>query len=418
MILYNVKKKNYLPSVFSHKGKVLKESNIIANEFNQYFTDIGPSLANQINANHNFKEYLHSPADSRLILQSIDEHKVMKIIEHLKNKTSTGTDCISNKLIKTAKNELIKPLTIIINQTLHTGIFPEPLKISKVVPLYKANDQMILSNYSGLIPINIYLDLSKAFDTLLHDILLDKMSYYGVNGVAYNLLRSYLTQRQQIVEFDGFLSKSLEIKTGVPQGSVLGPFLFSIYSNDLPVSTNLLKMIMYADDTTLFCDINNIQNLEITLNAELLKITDWLAANKLSLNASKTKFMVFHSDKKIVRYPKLFINDVKIERVDCFNFLGLQLNHNLKWNKHISHVSLKISKITGLLHKLKLKFPTSILKSIYNTLLLPHINYCILTWGSQIDKIHKLQKRAIRNITKSDYRTHTEPLCKEHNLLN
>ena len=366
------KKKNSLPSVFSHKGKVLKESNKIANEFNQYFTDIGPSLSNQINAKHNFKEYLHSPADSRLILQSIDEHKVMKFIEHLKNKTSTGTDGISNKLIKTAKNELIKPLTIIINQMLHTGIFPEPLKISKVVPLYKANDQMLLSNYrpiallpslskifeyvlleqltnyfvennllsphqygfrakhstelaalnivdnltykldSGLIPINIYLDLSKAFDTLLHDILLDKMSYYGVNGVAYNLLRSYLTQRQQIVEFDGFLSKSLDIKTGVPQGSVLGPFLFSIYINDLPVSTNLFKMIMYADDTTLFCDINNIQNLEITLNAELLKITDWLAANKLSLNASKTKFMVFHSDKKIVRYPKLFINDVKI----------------------------------------------------------------------------------------------------------
>ena len=88
-----------------------------------------------------------------------------------------------------------------------------------------------------------------------------------------------------------------------------------MYINDLPVSTNLFKMIMYADDTTLFCDINNIQNLEITLNAELLKIVDWLAANKLSLNASKTKFMAFHSDKKIVRYPKLFINDVKIEPV-------------------------------------------------------------------------------------------------------
>ena len=113
---------------------------------------------------------------------------------------------------------------------------------------------------SGLILINIYLDLAKAFDTLLHDILLDKVSYYGVNGVAYNLLRSDLTQRQQIVEFDGFLSKSLEIKTGVPQRSVLGPYLFSIYINDLPVSTNLFKMIMYADDTTLFCDINNIQN--------------------------------------------------------------------------------------------------------------------------------------------------------------
>ena len=106
-------------------------------------------------------------------------------------------------------------------------------------------------------------------------------------------------------------------------------------------------MIQYADDTTLFCNINNIQNLGITLNVELLKITAWLAANKLSLNASKTKFMVFHSDKKIVMYPKLLIKDVEIERVDCFNFLCLQLNHNLKWNKHISHVSLKFTGLLG-----------------------------------------------------------------------
>ena len=125
--------------------------------------------------------------------------------------------------------------------------------------------------------------------------------------------------------------------------------------------------------------------------------------------------MVFHADKKIVMYPTLLINDVEIKCVDCFNFLCLQLNHNLKRNKHISHVSLKMTKITGLLHKLK--FPASILKSIYNTLLLPHINYCILTWGSQTDILHKLQKRAIRNVTKSDYRAHTQPPCKEHNLL-
>ena len=103
--------------------KILKESGEIAYEFNQYFRDIGPSPANQINGNHNFQEFLHNPADRRLVLQSIDEHKVIKIIEHLKHKTSKGADGISNKLIKTAKNELIKPLTIIINQRLHTGLF-------------------------------------------------------------------------------------------------------------------------------------------------------------------------------------------------------------------------------------------------------------------------------------------------------
>ena len=163
------------------------------------------------------------------------------------------------------------------------------------------------------------------------------MSYYGVNGVAKNLLQSYLSHRHQVVDFNGSTSDTLEIKTGVPQGSVLGPFLFSVYTNDLPSCTDIFNMIMYADDITLFCDINGNPADEHVLNTELCKITHWLSANKLSLNVNKTKCMVFHSDKKKVLYPKLFIGAIEIERVDYFNFLGLQLNHTLKWNKQLSH---------------------------------------------------------------------------------
>ena len=130
--------------------------------------------------------------------------------------------------------------------------------------------------------------------------------------------------------------------------------------------------------------------------------------------------------KKTVRYPKLHINATEIERTDHFNFLGLHiqilflsvpLNHNLEWNTHINYVSLKISKVTGLLYNLKSVYPITILKSIYSTLVLPHINYCILSWWSQIDRIHLLHKRVIRNISKSNFRAHTEPLFKEHKLL-
>ena len=468
------KKKKSLPCVFSHNGRLLKEPIEIANAFSRYFIDIGPSLANQIHTHHNYKEYVHNPSKNQIALQPIEEFKVIQVIDRLKKKSSKGIDGISNNLIKTVKYVFAKPLTLIINQMLYSGIFSGQLKVSKIIPLHKANDKMLLTNYrpiallpsiskifeyilleqltnhfienkllspqqygfrakhstelaalnlvdyltykldNGIIPINIYIDLSKAFNTLIHNILLDTMSYYGVN-VAKNLLQNYLSHRHQVVDFNGSTSDTLEIKTGVPQGSVLGPFLFSVYINDLTSCTDIFNMIMYADDTTLFCDINGNPADEHVLNMELCKITHWLSANKLSLNVNKTKCMVFYSDKTKVLYPKLLIGAIEIERVDYFNFLGLQLSHTLKWNEQLSCVSLKISKITGLLHKLKSEYPNSILKSIYNTLILPNINYCIISWGYQIDKIFLLQKRAIRNISKSNFRAHTEPLFKEHN---
>ena len=228
---------------------------------------------------------------------------------------------------------------------LNTGIFPEQLKISKVVPIYKANDQKLLTNYRPIAllpslskifeyaileqlsnyflqnelfapqqfgfraklstelaalnlvdyltykpciyPCKHYIDLSKAFDTLSQSILLHKLSYYGVKGIAYSLIRSYLTQRQQIVEYNECKSEKMLITTGVPQRSVLEPFLFSICINDLPLCSKIIEMIMYADDTTLYCDIHGVPNIQHLLNAELSKISDWLAANKLSLNVSK-----------------------------------------------------------------------------------------------------------------------------------
>ena len=140
---------------------------------------------------------------------------------------------------------------------------------------------------------------------------------------------------------------------------------------------------VYADDTILYCNINQTITAE-TINRELIKFSQWLGVNKLSLNVAKTKFMVFHASKKSVIYPELQINSNNIERVTQFNFLGLILESNLSWNKHISHISLKVSKAIGILYRLKSVYPLSVLLTLYNTLVLPYFNYGILTWGSII----------------------------------
>ena len=365
------------------------------------------------------------------------------------------------------------------NQIIHTGVFPRQLKIARVKPLFKKGDQSNFSNYRPIsllpsiskiyeqvmaaqlidyftsnnlfciqqfgfrpgystelaalrlanhtilemdnnkVPTNIYIDLSKTFDTLIFDILLAKLDHYGVNESAKRLIHSYLTDRSQYVEFNGHKSVNLPISTGVPQGSVLGPLLFLIYINDLPLVSNVFNMLMYADDTTLYCNIDQCVN-EYILNEELHKLTEWLGANKLALNISKTKYMIFHTSNRKITYPNLKINNTNIERVTQFNFLGVMFNSHMDWSRHINYISMKISRSTGILYRLKDIYPQSVLLTLYNTLILPHFHYCLLLWGSTVKDnhpLHLLQKKAVRIIDNSHYIAHTEPICKVHRIL-
>ena len=184
--------------------------------------------------------------------------------------------------------------------------------------------------------VGIYLDFSKAFDTVNHDILLQKLSMYGVQDIALEWFRDYLANRSQYVTYNSMKSTKENITCGVPQGSILGPLLFLIYINDLATVSNAFLSVLFADDTNLFIAGRDIEALCNRINEDLAKIQEWLFANKLSLNLKKTHYMIFTSKNKIVPDIDIRINNVRIERVHVTKFLGILIDSQLNWKQHIN----------------------------------------------------------------------------------
>ena len=489
-ILNRNKSKKESPSYFTLGEAIIKEPQSVANHFNEFFAGVGPRLSSEIphNGTKSVSTYLKQAIMTSFTFDCVSDSTVMSVIKTLATKNSTGIDSISSHMLQKLAPSIITPLTHIINQSLCTGIFPHRLKIAKVIPLFKKNDPHIFDNYrpisllssisktfekvvfnqvyeyftnnelfynsqygfrklhsteyaslelvdrisqyldNGKLPVTVYLDLSKAFDTINHEILLKNLEYYGFTDTPLKWFRSYLHNRQQYVFFNGCCSTPKTLETGVPQGSILGPLLFLIYMNDIKEACKKFIPILYADDTGLvssLCsfyddkDKYDINEISRDINDELSCVQEWLNINKLSLNVSKTKYMIFHHRQRNIDefIPDIRINDSPIERVTDFNFLGLQIDQHLNWNAHIQKSSNKISRTLGVMNRLKRYLPTKILRVLYNSLILPHLQYGILSWGFKLSRLSKLQKRAIRVITCSKFNAHTEPLFKSLNLL-
>ena len=415
-----------------------------------------------------------------LYLEPVTESEVIKLVSSLKS-SSPGYDNLSSSILKLCLQFIKTPLTYLCNLSLQEGIFPQELKTANVLPLFKSGDEFMFNNYrpvsmlcslskvfekimytrllsylndhkilfsyqfgfrkshstymalmvlmdklnkaldDGNMVIGVFLDFSKAFDTVDHDILLFKLSHYGIRDNALLWFKSYLSNRNQFVTYDGVRSSLKTIKCGVPQGSILGPLLFLIYINDLcNVCGNSLP-ILFADDSNIFTVGKTLDDIEKLINKELADISMWLNANRLSLNIKKTQYMVFSRKKRTDKKIYIKINNHSISETKSSKFLGVYIDNCLNWKKHLSYTASKLARGIGILLKCRKYLNNNSMVLLYYSFIYPFLIYCNQVWGNtyktNLNKLQVLQNRAVRIITGSSPRSNVNAMYDKAGLM-
>ena len=461
-------------------GVILDDPTQVCNILNEHFSTVGSKISAEFGQSDHVITSNHSVANS-LFFKLTQPQDILKIIDNLKNKPC-NIDNYSNKAVKAIKFILSPILSHLINKSLLSAYFPKSLKVARVVPLHKGGLKDEVNNYRpiSVLPliskiferiiynqlynflekykilcdnqfgfrkkrstvqavldllnfvyrgldrsdavISVFMDFSKAFDCLDHDILLKKLFNVGVRGLPHQLFKSYLSNRVQYVSVNNSTSDIMQITHGVPQGSILGPLLFLIFINDFPSVSSFFKFSLFADDSTLTCAMSNKNEdyIKAKLESELKPVFHWLKINKIKTNYDKSKFIIFSYGKKYSLESLNFGNSL-ISKTSTIKFLGIHMDENLNFKTHCSLISNKISKVIGLLFRLNSTLPCNALTTLYSALLLPHILYGVEVWHgvlqSNDDRIFKLQKKAIRAINCLTYNAHTNEYFKNMNLL-
>ena len=435
------------------------DSNQIAQLFADYFYEVPINLAN--NVPPSMLDGLHHIArhERSLFLFDSTSNEVSSIIKGLKNNSSSSDILV--KVLKLGVDYFSIIISELINLCIDASIFPNQLKIAKVIPIHKRGNKELLSNYRPISILNnlnkifegviyrrlysfmekfslfspsqfgfrrglgtevallqltsyvlpaytdnkfvatIYLDYSKAFDTIDYNILLAKLDRLGVRGVPWQLIQSYLSNRKQYVSIRNCDSALSPITLGVPQGSCNGPLFFSIYVNDLPQFLGpICDKILYADDTTIILGGDDIPGIERSINDCLVKVCDWSAYNRLSLNVDKSKAMIF-TNRQFIN-PSFRLYDSPLELVESYKYLGVTFDCKLKFNSHILDICKKLHKFCGISFRLRNKLNLHSARSFYFAYFYSIASYSVVVWGGSLvcshrgNRLCKLQDRIVK----------------------
>ena len=474
-----------IPSAFKQNGVILSGEKV-AEGFTAYFSSVGQDIAKRIQSpKQGACTYLKRAACPSFKFQELCSNSILHYALLLKDKTSLGFDGVSSHVVRRIAPAIVEPLCHLFNLSLKTGFIPQQFKIARVIPLFKSGKKDDFGNYRPIsiipafaklfelivneqtrnffncfnlfsnaqfgfrkgsnptfavakfmdaifkkqqeISLGIFIDIKKAFDSVDHKILLQKLEFYGFSGAELQLMTNYLINRYQYTDIDGLVSDFAEILAGVPQGSVLGPLLFLIYINDFPTS-NDFKSFLFADDTSLFLSGTSIDNLKIKAQKELDRVEAWFNANRMQLNSKKTKFILFNltkakrSEPFTIKLGEDNLCRVSEESDDKFvRLVGVLLDEELSFKHHIAHIKSKLCSINFVMARSRNVLPPYIRMLIYNALVKSVLEFACILYGSAkkstLDCLEKIQKKIIRNVKGTRSRAHTNNIFLELGVL-
>lgn len=461
--------------------EIISNNNVVSRKeaaeiLNDFFTDVTDLLGKLPNTSKS-TYYANDGNQRSIFLYPTTVEEVHDIITKMKPKHSSGEDGISPYILKKISPQIEQTITQIINQSIEEGKFPEGMKISKITPIHKKGNKTDKNNYRPIANITvfakilekvihqqlmdfleksnffykrqygfrekmstktaatdvityiqqqldagnktaaIFLDLTKAFDTVTHSKLLTGLENSGIRGHAYKWFESFLNGRSQFTEINGESSNRRIIRAGVPQGSTLSPALFLIFINDFGTIPLNGKLSLFADDATIIYGEKDQPTLNRNIEEDLKTIANYLNIKGLHLNAEKTHYMIFNKHTEIGEIKYM---DTHIKETTKTSFLGLQINNRLDWTDHIENIKEKLSPVIGLLRYRLSNIQEKHRINVYYALIHSHLTYLPLIWGQQKTKVQELQRKqnmAIRAALQLKNRHSTEDLYKKTKIL-